>query len=180
MIVPSTRIFTAGEIETGAYLNSAVTNMGNFMLGKPVTFLRQTSNQSLATASTVYAIAWSVADVNRDNNWSSSANTLWTCNTAGWYQFAGGGSFASATSTSRQIAWYKTPSGGSASLLNYGFIVDRLSATLAVSITAQPVMVYMNVGDAMDLRLFTTAASTTTNSASIGYQCWMSAQWVSL
>ena len=182
MIVPSTRIFTAGEIETGAYLNSAVTNMGNFMLGKPVTFLRQTANQSLTT-SALTAITWGVADVNRDNNWSSGANTLWTCNTAGWYQFAGGGSFASNANASsyRQITWFKTPNGGSATALSYGFTIDRLSLTSATaSISAQPVMVYMNVGDAMDLRLLTPAATSTTNSGSAGYQCWMSAQWVSL
>jgi hypothetical protein len=182
MIVPSTRIFTAGEIETGAYLNSAVTNMGNFMLGKPVTFLRQTANQSL-TVSAYTAITWGVADVNRDNNWSSSANTLWTCNTAGWYQFAGGGSFAStATAVSnRGVWWFKTPSGGSATNLSYGYAVDRVSVTSTpMPITAQSIMAYMNVGDAMDLRLYTTASTTTTNSSVTGYNCWMSAQWVSL
>jgi hypothetical protein len=181
MIVPSTRIFTAGEIETGAYLNSAVTNMGNFMLGKPVTLLRQTGNQSL-TASAYTAITWNVADVNRDNNFSSGS-ALWTCNTAGWYQFAGGGSFAStATAVSdRRAFWYKTPSGGSAAGLSYGFTSDRVSLTsTAMTILAHPVMVYMNVGDAIDLRLWTTASGTTTNSSVSAYNCWMSAQWVSL
>lgn len=183
MIVPSTRIFTAGEIETGAYLNSAVTNMGNFMLGKPVTLLRQTANSSTLTAGAFTAISWSVADVNRDNNWNSGTATLWTCNTAGWYRFAGGTSLSSVatTVTNRRNAWFKTPSGGSAAQLSYGANADRASVISAVtSMPAQSVSVYMAVGDAIDLRVLTDGTGYTTQSNSAGYQCWMSAEWISL
>jgi len=48
MIVPSTRLFSAGEVETGAYLNSAVTNLGNFVLGKPVCSLYSTVATAVA------------------------------------------------------------------------------------------------------------------------------------
>jgi hypothetical protein len=183
MIIPSTRIFTAGEIETGAYLNSAVTNLGNFMLGKPITVLRQTANSSTLTAGAFTAISFSVADVNRDNNWNSGAPTLWTCNTAGWYRFAGQTSLSAVASavTNRRNAWFKTPSGGSAAQLAYGANVDRASVNnLATAMAAQSVTVYMNAGDAMDLRVLTDGTGYTTQSASTGFQCWMSAEWVSL
>ena len=85
MIVPSTRIFTAGEVETGAYLNSAVTNMGNFMLGKPVAQLTSTATTAV-TLTTATPIPFSVANLNRDNSWSSATNpSRYTAQTAGWY-----------------------------------------------------------------------------------------------
>jgi len=89
MIVPSTRIFTAGEVETGAYLNSAVTNMGNFMLGRPIASLRQTSAQSIANSTTT-DITWNIEDIDRDNGHSTSSNTeRYTAQTAGWYWCVG-------------------------------------------------------------------------------------------
>jgi hypothetical protein len=178
MIIPSTRIFTAGEIETGAYLNSAVTNLGNFMLGKPITVLRQTSVQSPNfTASTYTALNWNVADVNRDNNWTSSTPSVWTCNTAGWYRFAGQTSFSSVATTvsDRRNAWYKN-----SAQMNTGTILDRVSLTSqTATLPAQPVMVYMNVGDTMDLRAYTAGTGYTT-SIGTGFQSFMSAEWVSL
>ena len=42
MQLPSTRYFTAGEIETGAYLNAAITNLGNFLLGRPIAQITST------------------------------------------------------------------------------------------------------------------------------------------
>ena len=36
MIIPSTRLFTAGEVQTGAYLNNGITAMSNFALAKPM------------------------------------------------------------------------------------------------------------------------------------------------
>lgn len=183
MIVPSTRVFTAGEIETGAYLNSAITNLGNFNLGKPVTLLRQTSAQSPNfTASTYTALNWSVADVNRDNNFATGSPTLWTCNTAGWYRFAGETSFSAVASavSDRRTAWYKTPSGGSAAVVSYGVNIDRLSVTNAVTtLNASSIMIYMAVGDAMELRAYTAGTGYTTYTVS-GFQPWMSAEWVSL
>jgi hypothetical protein len=45
---------------------------------------------------------------------------------------------------------------------------------------AQSVSVYMAVGDAIDLRVLTDGTGYTTQSNSAGYQCWMSAEWISL
>lgn len=178
MIVPSTRIFTAGEVETGAYLNSAVTNMGNFMLGRPITLLRQTAVQSPNFTSATYtALKWSSADVNRDSNWSSGTSTLWTCNTAGWYRFAGMTSFSSVATavTDRRVAWYKN-----GALMDYGLTVDRLSLTSQIAtLPAQSILEYMAVGDTMDLRAYIAGTGYTTN-ISTGYQPWMSAEWISL
>jgi hypothetical protein len=106
MLVPSTRLFQAGEVETGAYLNSAVTNLGNFMLGKPIAQMRQTVAQTF-TNSTAAAVTFTTEDVDRDNGHSNSVNTSrYTAQTAGWYRISGATSFASNTTGVRAAYWY--------------------------------------------------------------------------
>jgi len=102
MIIPSTRYFTAGEVETGAYLNSAVTNLGNFMLGRPIAQLTTANTTSITAGTTGLAITWTSSNINRDNSWSSGTNpTRYTAATAGWYYIQGSASFASTTATNR-------------------------------------------------------------------------------
>ena len=152
--------------------------MGNFMLGRPVTLLRQTSVQSPNFTSATYtALKWSSADVNRDNNWSSGTPSVWTCNTAGWYRFAGMTSFSSVATavTDRRNAWFKN-----STQMDYGTVLDRVSLTSqTATLPAQSLLVYMAVSDTMDLRAYIAGTGYTT-SVGTGFQSWMSAEWISL
>jgi hypothetical protein len=180
MIVPSTRIFTAGEVETGAYLNSAVTNLGNFMLGKPVASLYTVNTQSF-TASTTAAVTWAtgsggVIALNRDNGWSSSNATYYTAQTSGWYWITGGASWASTAAT------YK----GTFLRLN-GATAIQGSSTIngSASTTAQTnsvAFVYLNSGDYIELMGRAQGTTTALAAPAIGSTAtaFLNLVWVSL
>lgn len=108
MQVPSTRYFTAGEIETGAYLNASVTNLGNFMLGRPIASLT-TSTTGTAIATTGTAITFTTSIINRDNAWSSSTNpTRYTAATAGWYFVTGYVCTTNNAAVQYRNVWFRT------------------------------------------------------------------------
>jgi hypothetical protein len=180
MIVPSTRIFTAGEIETGAYLNNAVTNMANFMLGKPVTSLYTTNAQSFTSGSSA-AVTWAtgsggVIAVNRDNSWSSTNPTRFSCNTAGWYWVSGGANWASTAAT------YK----GTYLLFNNSTAIQGSSSINNVASTtfqsASNALVYLNNSDYVELYGRCQGTNTSLAAPTIGSTAtaFLNVVWVSL
>lgn len=175
MIIPSTRLFTAGEVETGAYLNSAVTNLGNFMLGKPIATVRQTSAQALTTSGTAYALLFDTEDIDRDNGHSTSTNTSrYTAQTAGWYYVFGQASITGNVTGSR-VAGIRV--NGVA-----GNISQQISAyTLNANTWTAPVsgMVYLNVGDYVEIWASQTSGASLNTYVVAPYQSFMSVIWVS-
>ena len=149
MIVPSTRIFTAGEVETGAYLNSAVTNLGNFMLGKPVASLYTTNTQSF-TSGTSAAVTWAtgsggVIALNRDNGWSSSNATYYTAQTSGWYWITGGANWASTAATAKGTYLRLNGSSNIQGSSNFNGSANATAQTNSVAFC------YLNSGDYVEL-----------------------------
>lgn len=177
MIVPSTRLFTAGEVETGAFLNSAVTNLGNFMLGKPIAQLRQTSAQTLTTISTTYDILFDTEDIDRDNGHSTVTNTgRYTAQTAGWYYVSGAVGFSANAIGTRVV---NIAVNGSALPVGLNRPNYATSASLILTVPTTPVLTYLNVGDYVTLQATAGVASLQTTVTS-GYQSFLSLVWVSL
>jgi hypothetical protein len=141
MQVPSTRLFQAGEVEAGAYLNSAVTSLGNFMLGKPVAQLYTTATTAIGAGATV-VILFPNEVIDRDNGHSTSTNTdRYVAQTPGWYFVTSTVQFSATAGTNRFI-WHSvngTPYNGSFSSTSPG-------AAAAVTCTNASFM-YLNVGD---------------------------------
>jgi len=174
MIIPSTRLFTAGEIETGAYLNSAVTNLGNFMLGKPVAQLQQTAAQSINTANFT-AITFTSEIIDRDNAHSNVTNTSrYTAQTAGWYFISGSIMWAASATGSRLAGWFVN--GTNLGLNRF----NNNGASLTVSTPAQSRLVNLNVGDYLELRGYqdSGASLNTLVTGSTDYS-YMTVVWVS-
>jgi hypothetical protein len=174
MIIPSTRLFTAGEVETGAYLNSAVTNLGNFMLGKPIAYLRQTAAQTLTTATNTL-LTFDTEDIDRDNGHSTTTNTSrYTAQTAGWYFITGAASFVG-NATGTRVARFLI--NGTA--LNAGGNIT--SATLNTNTCVAPIsnFVYLNVGDYLEIQVQQSSGANLNTYVTAPYQSFMSVIWVS-
>lgn len=177
MIIPSTRVFTAGEIETGAYLNATVTNLGNFLLGKPVFSAYQTAVQSISD-STYTGLTFTTEIVDRDNGHSNTVNpSRYTAQTAGYYLFNGQGAFATNTTGIRSLLWHVNgafPVGGGFSTTTSTLIAGT------VVLTASPFFQYLSVGDYVELRARQTSGAALNTVVASGITSSISAIWVSV
>lgn len=176
MIVPSTRLFTAGEVETGAYLNSAVTNLGNFMLGKPIAQLTSIATTSITAGTTGVAIPFASENIDRDNGHSTTVNTsYYTAQTAGWYYVQGSASFASTAATSR----------GTALKVNGTTIVAGSTSSIGIAnagfVSSSSALVYLNVGDYIELWGYAIGTTTALAAPALGsvQTAVMNVVWVS-
>jgi hypothetical protein len=178
MIIPSTRLFTAGEVETGSFLNSSITNLGNFLLGKPVFSAWQSVVQSIPN-NAYTPVTFTSETVDRDNGHSVSALTSrYTAQTAGYYLFNGTIQYASNVTGARRALWQvngATPVGGG------GFFIT--SSTLVagtVSVVAPPFFYYLAVGDYVELNAFQNSGAALNTVAAGGVFSTFSAIWVSV
>ena len=175
MIVPSTRLFSAGEIETGAYLNSAITNLGNFMLGKPILQMNQTVAQSIPNT-TWTAITFTAEVIDRDNAHSTTVNTSrLTAQTAGWYFISGRVQFAANATGQRLSGW--TINGTQISTNRYPTITI---ASIPATALADSRLIYLSVNDYLELVAYQdSGGALNTQIASPTESCGVTAIWVS-
>lgn len=178
MLVPSTRLFSAGELETGAYLNSAITNLGNFMLGKPIFQATQTVAQSIPNAFW-QGITFTTETIDRDNGHNTSTNTdRYVVQTAGWYYISGMVTF---TGNATGIRGCSVWNNGSQILASVFFTSSTLLAGVANPVMMCPVLVYCNVGDYLQLAGYQNsggALNTIVGSGAVGVST-MTVIWVS-
>jgi len=145
MIVPQPRTFTAGELETAAYLNSSITAVGNFILGKPVAQAITTLTTQSFAIGTAAAVTFASSPINRDNNWVVGSPTRLTINTAGWYWLSGELYWANTAATVRGT--YLNVNGTTA--VNGSNCVTSVASVYFSSISNG--FVYLNVGDYVEL-----------------------------
>ena len=175
MIIPSTRVFTAGEVETGAYLNATVTNLGNFLLGKPIGLFYSTAATAVA-ATTNVAIPFGFEIVDRDNGHSTTVNTSrYTAQTAGYYHIDAGLCWATTAGTYR-ICWLQV--NGSTRVVGSLAEVNATAGGTAMT-TKTNSMVYLSVGDYVELIAYSGTA--TALAAVLGdATAFMNVVWVSV
>jgi len=174
MIIPSTRLFTAGEVETGAYLNSSITNLGNFMLGKPIAQLRQTAAQTLTTGNNA-AVTFDTEDIDRDNGHSTSTNpSRYTAQTAGWY-FVTGAIAYTGNATGARVARFQV----NGTSLNAGAYITAFTLNTQPLIAPVSNFTYLNVGDYVEIIANQTTGASLNTYVTAPYQSFMSVIWVS-
>lgn len=178
MIIPSTRLFKAGEIETGSYLNSSITNLGNFLLGKPVFSAWQSVAQSLPN-NTYTPITFTSEVVDRDNGHSVTTNTSrYTAQTAGYYLFNASIQYAANVTGTRRAFWYfngaAAPNGG-------GFFSTASTLTaVTATVIAPPLLQYCAVGDYVEITGLQNSGAALSTVATGGVFSTFSAIWVSV
>jgi hypothetical protein len=174
MIIPSTRLFTAGEIETGSFLNSSITNLGNFLLGKPVAKLYSTTATAVA-ALTVVPVPLALEIVDRDNGHSTTTNTSrYTAQTAGYYQIDSGLGWNSTAGTYR-ICYLRV--NGSTTVI--GSLAEVTGTGTNALTTKSSVMTYLAVGDYVEIIAYSGTATTLTSILSDA-TAYMNVVWVSV
>ena len=141
--VPSTHVFSAGEVVTDTTMNNSVSAPLNFLLARPICQARQTVAQSVAN-NTSTAITMDSEDVDSSGMHSTSSNTSrLTAVYPGWYQVSSGVS-AAANATGFRMTTFK---------VNGTFVAGSASNATAVGAGAshrQPgrtMLVFLNVGD---------------------------------
>jgi hypothetical protein len=167
MIVPQTRTFTAGELETAAYLNSSVSAVGNFLLGKPVFSAYSTATTALSATATLLPLANETID--RDNGHSTVTNTdRYTSQTAGWYFVSGAIGLAGNAAATTDILRTRSLTINNNGSAGGGAVgVGRLiSSTASVTVTAEiSTLMYLNVGDYISLQAYCGTGATGTLAA---------------
>jgi hypothetical protein len=176
MIIPSTRLFTAGEVETAAYFNSTVTNLGNFILGKPVCQLYSTAATAI-TGNTDVPVPFANEFVDRDNGHSTTVNnSYYTAQTAGYYYvsyFAGWAALA----TSYRLSWIRINGTTANNMLSS----QQAGTSQAVITCSGAGLVYLAVGDYLELcvKSGVTTALATFGNAPV-YTAALHLAWVSV
>lgn len=145
-VVPATRTWVAGEVVTAAHFNTNIRDVFNYLLAPPILKIRQTTLQSIAN-NTHTALTFTTEDVDSSGMHSTSVNTSRaTAVYPGWYSTAGGTSFAGNVTGVRGTYWSinATPVNGSNVLL-------VATSAAAVQTPARGDLVFLNVGDYLEL-----------------------------
>lgn len=171
--VPVMHVWVTGEIVTAANLNADTSTLGNFLLAAPMTFVRQTSFQTLVN-STFPALQWNVADVNSDSSWSIASNTRLTSNTAGWYDVSAAWTLVGTATAGRRI----TVLAVNGAQLNAGQVSIPAGGLASTSGIAPAHLVFLNSGDYLEIQAFQdSGANQNTGSATAVAQAWCRFRW---
>lgn len=171
--VPTMRTWTDTEVVDASMMNSNVRDMGNYVLGPPHTFIRQTVAQSL-TSSTWTAITFDTEEVDSDGGHSTVTNTSrYTGQTAGWYFVAGLASFAANATGTRRIRFNLNGAAMNAS--------EATTSAQGVGATGIGVtrMVYLNVGDYIEVFAYQSSGGALNTSVNTESQSQLSVLWIS-
>lgn len=176
-VVPDTHDFTGG-VATSSEANSFIRDPITFLLNPPRAELRQTSAQTFTTSTTT-AVQFNAEDVDTDvdgvgGHDNVTLNTRFTAQFAGWYRISGAVEFV-ANATGDRFAWWMV--NGADVNGSVGFQAG--DATASATVAARSKLVYLNVGDYLELVGFQSSGGNLNTVASGRDQSTMSVLWVS-
>ena len=176
MQVPTSRLFAAGDILSGAALNQAVTSFGNFFMGKPICILRQTVAQSTSTGTSVN-LTFTTEDIDRDSGHSTTTNTdRYTAQTPGYYRVTATCVWeATATGGARQIQIMKNAGAVNGSFQRY----QHTAVSSVTSITTTALVYFNGSTDYVTAEVLQTSGALNTR-VTAPEQSSMIIEWVSL
>lgn len=147
--VPVTRTWVAGEIVTAGYMNNNLTAVLNFLLAPPICQVRAATTQSFASGSSFVSVNFDAEDVDSTGMHSTVSNTSRITGVyPGWYRASGGANCGSSTATGRRMLGWKVNGTG---VLGGG--AGQAGTTQLITLPARGVLVYLNVGDYLELGL---------------------------
>lgn len=176
-IVPILPTVTGGAVYPSSS-PSALVAAALFAQKPPMADLLQIVAQSLTTA-TFTSLTFTSAAVDQDylggTGHSNSTNTSrYTANYAGWYEISGGPAFAVNATGNRGCRW---AINGAAVTGTYVFV--GAIATLDEAIPARTRMVYLNVGDYVELQGYQSSGGALNTSVFVEALSSMMVRWVS-
>jgi len=176
-VVPSSHTFVDG-LETSSEMNSYIRDPIAFLLSSPRAELRQTAAQTFTTGVSA-AVQFNAEDVDTGPSGTGghdnvTNNTRYTAVYAGWYQISGAVSFAVSAVGDRYCWW--SVNGAD---VNGSLTFTAGDGTAICAITARTKMVFLNVGDYVELIGFQDSGGNLLSSVSTREQPSMSVRWVS-
>lgn len=172
--VPVTRTWVAGEVVTAAHFNTNIRDVFNFLLAPPIAELRQASAQSIPN-NTHTAVTFDSEDVDSAGGHSLVTNTSrYTFQYPGWYELAGGHSFATDAVGARGSYWAKN---GTA--VNGSNTVLPTVSGLSWCGPARTKQVFGNVSDYAELFVYQGRGSALNTSVTAQEMPHASIRWVS-
>lgn len=158
--VPVMSTVSAGGIGTAALWNSQVRDLGNFFLSVAPKFQgRQTVAQAMPNAAWA-SVTLDAEDHDNDSAHSTSSNTSrYTTVTAGWYECSGGLTFVNTSlggDRRARLAVNGTAVNGSAGS-------TTSDASFPYSVCTRPMLIFLNVGDYLELQGYQSASSGSLN-----------------
>lgn len=171
--VPAPPTFVDLTPLTLAELNAMVDAI-NFSLNPPIARLRQTAGQAIANG-TPTAITFDTEDEDSANGHSTSSNTSrYTAVYAGWYRVSGGASWAVNSTGNRAAYWYTN-----GTVVPGSETMGPSSASVFHSTTARSILVFLNVGNYVELYGYQTSTASLNTAASGQSESTMIVEFVS-
>lgn len=153
--VPVTRTWVAGEVVTSGFMNLNLTAPIGWLLAPAILRLRQTVSQNL-TSGTAAVLTFDTEDVDSTGMHSTVSNTSRaTAVYPGWYRTGGGGCVAANGTNARTTIWSVNGTN-----VNGGDAQIQASSSGITAVTARSILVYLNVGDYLELKLFQNSGTT--------------------
>jgi hypothetical protein len=172
--IPSYTTFVAGAVLTAAQLNTNVRDSGNFWLARPIAVLLQTLGQAISN-NTWTDIPLDSELIDSDGGHSTVTNTArYTPQTAGWFLFSGGVSFASNATGVRGVRWSFTGTAVNGSQA----LVNSLSGQVTSTVARTQLIAANGSTDYVTIQGFQTSGGSLNSSAATTEQPDMSVLWI--
>lgn len=155
-VVPPSFDWTDGVVFTAAQGDAGIRDVTNFLLARPILRCRQTVSQNVTTGGAAQGVTFTTEDVDSSGMHSTSVNTSRaTAVYPGWYRASGEVSWPASATGQRVVGWAVNGTGvNGADTSMQGF------ATLSNRQAARTILVFLNVGDFLELTAFQNSGGT--------------------
>lgn len=170
------------DFSTGMSSTSQLNQLGDalqFALNPPLCQARQTVAQSIPNSTTT-VVTFDTEDVDKSPGGSGghdnvTNNSRFTAEYAGWYMLSGGWSIAASATGIRSAAWRVNGTVVAGS----GVMFTSVSAAASSRIPARTIVVFLNIGDYVELEAFQSSGGPLNTQVLGSEQPNMTVRWVS-
>lgn len=188
MTIPVLNPMPAGYVAQAADMN-ALGSACTFLLGKPLTKVRDGTGGQTITSGSATAVTFTLADFDTDGMWNVSSSTRLTIQTPGFYKFRGGVNLTVPGSNASGLSAWLVSTTGANNPAGAGINSSQHWPAYSQAVSAGPQLpcamaglwpVYMYALDYIQLfcDFISLAASTTQSVTNVG--SYLSMEWVSV
>lgn len=174
-VPPAPTVAVAGQPTQASNQFNRLADRVAFLLAPPLAILRQTVAQSIPN-NAMTALLFDTEDLDREGGHSTSSNTSrYTAQTAGYYEVSGAVGFTGNATGSRLAQINVNGTGQNGTEVGWGTVPNSGHLEIVVPST----MVYLNVGDYVELAAFQSSGGALNTFLSGVIQARMNVRWVS-
>lgn len=155
-LVPTPFDWTDGAVFTALQGDAGIRDVDTFLLARPILRCRQTVSQNITTGGVFQPVTFTTEDVDSSGMHSTVSNTSRaTAVYAGWYRVSGGLCWPASATGQRVLGWAVNGvslNGSDDSMQGFASLSNRQSA--------RSILVFLNVGDYVELMAFQNSGGT--------------------